>query len=254
MLEGIRLRKLLRHCGMALLGEHAAFNMPTGAGVAKNALELVPRPVRAILEDEMFVKIRTVIAVGAIAAAALLSSCSKKEVAHASETAAAQHTDRKAAPDFTLQDANGASTKLSDYRGKAVLLNFWATWCGPCGIEIPWFTQFQQQYKSKGLEVVGVSMDEDGWKAIKPYIAEHKVNYRVLLGNDSVSQLYGGVDSLPTTFIISRDGKVAYVHVGLAGKNQYQSEIESVLGDKPKSDSQSTGLHLPSGGGSGAAE
>ena len=199
-------------------------------------------------------KTRTMIATGAIAAAVLLTSCSKTNTAHASDTSSVQHPERKAAPQFTLKDANGTATQLSDYRGKAVLLNFWATWCGPCGIEIPWFTQFQQQYKSKGLEIVGISMDEDGWTAIKPFIAEHKINYRVLLGDDSVSQLYGGVDSLPTTFIIDREGKVAYVHVGLAGKNQYQSEIENVLGNQQTNNTQSTRLRLPSTDSAGAAE
>ena len=141
------------------------------------------------------------------------------------------------APDFSLTDANGATVKLSDYRGKVVLLNFWATWCGPCKIEIPWFEEFEQQYKSKGFEVVGISMDEEGWPIIKPFLAAQKVNYRVLLGNDSISQLYGGVDSLPTTFIIDRDGKFAFSpHVGLAGKNEYLGEIQSLLGTK-----QSTG-------------
>ncbi len=138
---------------------------------------------------------------------------------------------RKPAPDFTLKDATGQAVKLSDYKGKVVLLNFWATWCGPCALEIPWFEQFEQQYKSRGFEVVGVSMDEDGWSAIKPFIAEHKVNYRILLGNDSVGELYGGVDSLPTTFIIDRDGHFAFPpHVGLAAKNEYLSEIQSLLG------------------------
>ena len=122
--------------------------------------------------------------------------------------------------------------KLSDYRGKVVLLNFWATWCGPCGLEIPWFIQFEQQYKSRGFEVLGVSMDEDGWAAIKPFITEHKMNYRVLLGNDSVGQLYGGVDALPTTFIIDREGRIAAPYVGLAGKNEYSQEIEKLLADK----------------------
>jgi peroxiredoxin len=223
--------------------------------MAKSPQELVPWRIRAILEYEVFVKIRTFLAAGTIAAVALLASCSKTSTAHASETADAQHADRKPAPDFTLQDANGTPIKLSDYHGKAVLLNFWATWCGPCGLEIPWFTEFQQQYKSKGLEIVGVSMDEEGWKAIKPYIAEHKINYRILLGNDSVSQLYGGVDSLPTTFIIGRDGKVSYVHVGLAGKNQYQKEIENVLGNASTHDTQSTSLRMPAAGrGAGATE
>lgn len=167
---------------------------------------------------------------------ALLSGCSQPSAAssNAKTSSAAQHIDnRKAAPDFTLTDANGNPVQLSDYRGKVVLLNFWATWCGPCTIEIPWFIEFEQEYKSRGFEVIGVSMDEDGWKAIKPYIAEHKVNYRVLLGNDSVTQLYGGVESLPTTFIIDRDGKFAFApHVGLAGKNEYLREIQSLLGIK----------------------
>jgi cytochrome c biogenesis protein CcmG/thiol:disulfide interchange protein DsbE len=140
------------------------------------------------------------------------------------------HDDRKPAPDFTLQDANGTSVKLSDYKGKVVLLNFWATWCGPCALEIPWFEEFEQQYKSRGFEVLGVSMDEDGWKAVKPYVTEHKVNYRVVLGNDSVTQLYGGVDSLPTSFLVDRNGRIAFVHVGLAGKDEYQNEIQNLLG------------------------
>jgi cytochrome c biogenesis protein CcmG/thiol:disulfide interchange protein DsbE len=136
---------------------------------------------------------------------------------------------RKPAPNFTLKDASGANVELSSYRGKVVLLNFWATWCGPCELEIPWFEQFEQQYKSKGFEVVGVSMDDDGWPAVKPFIAAKKINYRILLGNDSVTQLYGGVDALPTTFIIDRDGRIAKVHVGLAGKDEYANEIQNLL-------------------------
>jgi cytochrome c biogenesis protein CcmG/thiol:disulfide interchange protein DsbE len=149
-----------------------------------------------------------------------------------SQSSSASH-QRKLAPDFTLQDANGQSVSLSEYRGKVVLLNFWATWCGPCELEIPWFENFEQEYKSKGFEVIGVSMDEDGWKVVKPFIAQHKVNYRVLLGNDSVSQLYGGVESLPTTFLIDRDGKFAFSpHIGLAERNQYLNEIQTLLGIK----------------------
>lgn len=138
--------------------------------------------------------------------------------------------NRKPAPDFSLQDANGSTLKLSDLHGKVVLLNFWATWCGPCQMEIPWFVEFEQDYRSKGLEVVGISMDEDGWKVVKPYVQQHKMNYRVVLGNESVGQLYGGVDSLPTTFVIDRSGKVAFVHVGLAPRSEYQDEIQKLLG------------------------
>lgn len=173
---------------------------------------------------------RKILALGVLGIAGLLASCSDPSVHAANAGRQETHNDRKPAPDFTLKDANGTSVKLSDYRGKVVLLNFWATWCGPCAMEIPWFEEFEQQYKAQGFEVLGVSMDEDGWKAIKPYLAEHKVNYRVLLGDDSVTQLYGGVESLPTSFMIDRTGKVAYVHVGLAGKNEYLSEIQGLLG------------------------
>lgn len=169
----------------------------------------------------------------AFATAILFASCSGSSSAKVTSRVS---DDRKPAPDFTLQDANGAAVKLSDLRGKVVLLNFWATWCGPCTVEIPWFVEFEQQYKSKGFEVVGVSMDEDGWPAIKPFVAEHKMNYRVLLGTDSVSQLYGGVESLPTTFIIDRDGKFAFSpHIGLAGKDEYLNEIQTLLASKQTS-------------------
>lgn len=166
----------------------------------------------------------------ALAAIVVLGSCTTTSSSAHSAAAEKQSPDRKLAPDFTLTDSNGQPVKLSDYRGKVVLLNFWATWCGPCQIEIPWFIEFEQQLKSKGFEVVGVSMDEEGWKAVKPYIAERKINYRILLGDETVSQLYGGLDALPTTFLIDRDGKFAFSpHIGLAGKNEYLSEIQSLL-------------------------
>ena len=171
---------------------------------------------------------------------AALSSCTS--TASSANSAAAEKKesgDRKIAPDFTLSDANGQSVKLSDYRGKVVLLDFWATWCGPCQIEIPWFIEFEQQYKSKGLEVVGVSMDEDGWKAVKPYIAEHKLNYRILLGDETVGALYGGLDALPTTFLLDREGRFAFSqHVGLTAKNEFLSEIQTLLGIKQSASSE----------------
>ena len=160
-----------------------------------------------------------------------LSSCTTKQV-NAGSVERSKHLVQAA--DFTLKDADGASVKLSDYRGKVVLLNFWATWCGPCGVEVPWFTEFEQRYKSQGFAVLGVSMDEDGWSAVKPYVADHKINYRVLLGNDTIAQLYGGLDSLPTSFVIDKAGRVAFPpHIGLISKNEYVNEIQCLLGDQP---------------------
>ncbi|MCS7024766.1 MAG: TlpA family protein disulfide reductase [Bryobacteraceae bacterium] len=147
--------------------------------------------------------------------------------------------DRKPAPDFTLKDIHGRDVKLSDYKGKVVLLNFWATWCGPCKIEIPWFIDFEQRYKDRGFAVLGVSMDEDGWDSVKPYLEARKVNYRVVIGNDQVADQYGGVSSLPTTFLLDQSGRIASVHVGLVSKSVYQDEIEHLLQTK----------HSSSGGG-----
>ena len=142
---------------------------------------------------------------------------------------AAEHLDRKPAADFTLADASGAKVALADYKGKVVLLNFWATWCGPCKVEIPWFIEFNKTYKDRGLAVVGVSLDDDGWKSVKPYLAEKKIDYTVVVGNDAVSKSYGDVDSLPTTFIIDRDGRIAFTHTGLVSKGTYEKEIQSLL-------------------------
>lgn len=143
---------------------------------------------------------------------------------------------RKLAPDFELKDADGKAVKLSDYRGKVVLLNFWATWCGPCKIEIPWFIDFETRYKNQGFAVIGVAMDDEGWEIVRPYITEKKVNYRTLMGTEMVAQQYGGVDSLPTSFVLDREGKVAAVHVGLVSKSEYQSDIEKLLAQGARAD------------------
>ena len=138
----------------------------------------------------------------------------------------------KSAPAFNLKDGDGKTVHFADYKGKVVLLDFWATWCGPCKIEIPWFIDFERQFKDRGFSVVGVSMDEDGWKAIKPYAANMKMNYPILLGDDNVSTAYGGLDSLPTTLLIDRQGKVASVHVGVSmGKDEFKNAIEKLLAE-----------------------
>jgi peroxiredoxin len=139
------------------------------------------------------------------------------------------NAERREAPDFALKDAEGKTVHLSEYRGKVVLLDFWATWCDPCRLEIPWFIDLQRKNKDKGFEVLGVSMDEEGWEVVKPFMKDVGVNYRVLIGNDQTTEMYGGVDSLPTTFLIDRQGKIAAVHVGLASRKDFQDDVEQLL-------------------------
>jgi peroxiredoxin len=157
-----------------------------------------------------------------------VEGCSRPQLSVSAASVKAEK-ERRAAPDFALKDAEGKLVHLSDYRGKVVLLDFWATWCGPCKIEIPWFMDFQRQNQEKGLVVLGVSMDDEGWEIVKPYLARMKVNYRVVIGNDHTAQLYGGVDALPTTFLIDREGKIAAVHVGLADRKDFENGIDELL-------------------------
>ena len=139
----------------------------------------------------------------------------------------------KAAPDFTLTDSKGASVRLSDYKGKVVLLDFWATWCHGCKTEIPWYMEFQNKYRDKGLSVIGVSMDDDGWKSVKPFIEENKMNYTVVIGNQDLAKLYA-VDNLPVTLLIDRTGNIAVSHAGMVDKAAFENEIRALLQDSQK--------------------
>jgi len=138
---------------------------------------------------------------------------------------------RKTAPDFTLNDAAGVPVRLSQFRGKVVLLSFWATWCIPCKREIPWFIEFQQANRDRGLVVLGVSLDDDGWKPVKPYIDEMKIDYRVMVADKDIAPLYGGLESIPVTLIIDKAGRIAVTHVGLCPKWEYETAIRSILAE-----------------------
>lgn len=168
------------------------------------------------------------VAIVGVAAILGLIACSPTRPTPARQVVKAD-SQRKHAPDFALKDADGKLVHLADYRGKVVLLDFWATWCGPCAVEIPWFTEFQRKYKDRGFEVLGVSMDDDGWKAITPFVQRKKINYRVVLGDDKTGDQYGGLEALPTTFVIDRNGRIASVHVGLVDKKDFEDAIEKLL-------------------------
>ena len=132
--------------------------------------------------------------------------------------------------DFTLKDITGTDVSLQSFKGKVIVLDFWATWCGPCKVEIPHFIEFQQKYGSKGLQIVGISVDDTADKLV-PYVKEMGMNYPVLqgLGHDAVQDAYGPILGIPVSVMISRDGKVCATHTGLTGKDVFEQEIQSLL-------------------------
>jgi peroxiredoxin len=147
--------------------------------------------------------------------------------------------DRKQAPTFTLLNKSGKAIDLSKYNGKVVLLNFWATDCGGCRTEIPWFVEFQKKYKGRGLTVVGVSMDilyedlkgpDQAWPLVNPFVASHKVGYPILMGDDAVTKAYD-INALPATYLIDRSGEVATKYIGLVDRDNLQSNLEKLLNE-----------------------
>jgi thiol-disulfide isomerase/thioredoxin len=133
------------------------------------------------------------------------------------------------APDWELKDLNGKTVKFSDFRGHVVILDFWATWCAPCRVEIPHFVELQKQYSDKGLTVVGVSLDQQGSEVVKKFVKQFGVNYPVVIGNEKVSEAYGGIDGIPTTFVIDRQGLIVSRHIGYDEKTVFEKEIQSLL-------------------------
>lgn len=133
------------------------------------------------------------------------------------------------APDFTLETLDGQSLSLSSLRGKAVLVNFWATWCGPCKIETPWLVELQNEYGSQGLQIVGVAMDDSGKDEIARFAKDNGMNYPVLLGKEAVGEAYGGVPALPESFFVGRDGKIVDKIMGIEGKAEIEVAIRKAL-------------------------
>jgi cytochrome c biogenesis protein CcmG/thiol:disulfide interchange protein DsbE len=152
------------------------------------------------------------------------------------------------APDFVLTDLKGNPVKLSDLRGKAVVLNFWATWCPPCKEEIPWLVDLQKRYGAQGLQIVGINMDDGDHKDVVKFASENSINYPVLFGQDKVADLYGGIDYLPTTFYIDRNGVVLDRVFGQPERGEIEKNIQRAIATTPKPVSYRAPAHAPAAG------
>lgn len=133
------------------------------------------------------------------------------------------------AHDWQLTDLDGKTVKSSDFRGKVVILDFWATWCLPCRVEIPHFVELQKQYGDKGLVVIGVSLDEQEPKVVKKFVKQFGMNYPVVVGNEKIAEAYGGIDGIPTAFVIDRQGRIVRGYIGYNDKAAFEKEIQSLL-------------------------
>jgi thiol-disulfide isomerase/thioredoxin len=136
----------------------------------------------------------------------------------------------KMAPTWALTDMSGKVVKSSDLLGKVVLVDFWATWCGPCKAAIPHLIDLYDRYKAQGVEIVGVSLDQQGPSVVKPFIEKNRITYPIVMGNGKVAQDFGGVRGIPTAFVITQDGKIYKSYVGLRPKETYEVDIKALLG------------------------
>lgn len=135
------------------------------------------------------------------------------------------------APAFTLLDTSGKKVSLADFKGKPVIVNFWATWCAPCKLEMPWFEEFSGKYKGQGLTILGLSQDDGASKNEIAVAAKHLgVSYPILLPDDAVAKVYGGVDYLPETFYVGRDGVVTAATAGAPSKDEMEANIRTIVG------------------------
>jgi len=145
------------------------------------------------------------------------------------EARAAKGDVGSTAPSWSLPSIDGKTVNLSDFKGKVVVLDFWATWCPPCRKEIPSFIELQKELGDKGLAVVGIALDEEGAKVVKPFAKKNDINYPLVIGKQATSDSYGGIEGIPTTFIIDRDGKIVGKHVGLTSKEEFLKELTPLL-------------------------
>jgi len=180
------------------------------------------------------------IVLGVVAAIAVALVLERTWLRGTGSSAGGGKSDLPMAPDVAIKDLDGKDVRLEQFRGKVVLVNFWATWCGPCRIEMPWFIEFQEKYADKGFTVLGVAMDVEGKEVVEPWLQQERfdvegqqraLNYPILIGNDSIGQRFGGLIGLPTSLVISRDGHITMRFLGLVKHELILKEIEKQLAE-----------------------
>ena len=138
---------------------------------------------------------------------------------------------RVAAPGFSLQQMNGTQIRLQDLRGRVVLLNFWATWCGGCKVELPWLIEFDKHYRGRGLTTIGVSMDDEGERMVKPFLKQKGIRYPVVMGNDSLVKNYH-LGPMPMTLLIDKRGNVAVTYAGVIDRSAFDADIQELIDEQ----------------------
>ena len=179
-----------------------------------------------------------IIAVVAVIVATYLADRATRQPKNAVGKVTLSSAALKPAPDLTLKDLGGKDLSLAQYKGKVVLVNFWATWCEPCQIEIPWLIEMQQKYADKGFTVLGIAMDEEGASVVTPWVnkkrfdvngSQSQMNYPIVIGDDAAADKFGGLLGYPTSVLINRDGKVVKRITGIISYDEISKSIESQL-------------------------